>query len=89
MENTLENLSNRIDKIENRNKKVEMDKTWETSTTRKVSVALLTYISITLYFLAIGIERPFLNATVPTLGFLLSTLSLTLIRKVWEEKKQS
>lgn len=77
-------LIKRIENIETRNKKVELDKKWETSKTRKVAIAVFTYISISLYFLAINVEKPFINAVVPTIGFLLSTLSLPYIRRVWE-----
>lgn len=83
----MEELLKRIEKIEERNKKVELDKSWETSRTRRVSIATFTYLSISLYFLVINVERPFINAIVPTIGFLLSTLSLPLIRGVWEKYK--
>lgn len=81
----MEDLIKRLEKIEQRNKKVDLNKAWETSKTRKFFVALFTYVSISLYFLAIKIEKPFLNAIVPTIGFLLSTLSLPFIRRVWEK----
>jgi len=86
MDPKLEDISERLQLIENRNKKVEQDKTWETSRTRKFSISIFTYLSISLYFFGIGIEKPFVNAVVPTLGFLLSTLSLPWIRKVWEKQ---
>lgn len=87
METSPDNLSERVLQIENRNKKVELDKAWETSLVRKASVAIFTYLSILLYFLAIKIDKPFINAVVPTLGFLLSTLSLPWIRKYWENHR--
>lgn len=88
MENNPETLADRVTKIENRNKKVEQDKAWETSYARKISIAVFTYLSISLYFLAIKIDKPFINAVVPTLGFLLSTLSLPWIRKFWEKREK-
>ena len=39
----MEELEKRIDDIEKRNKKVEGDKAWETSTLRKVLIVVLTY----------------------------------------------
>lgn len=57
-------------------------KAWETSKTRKFFIALFIYLSISLYFATIGIKEPFINATVLTIGFLLSTLSLPYIRRL-------
>jgi hypothetical protein len=72
-----------IIKIKERNKRVEIDKAWETSWMRKISVAILTYIVIVTFFKVAGLTKPFINSIVPTLGFLLSTLSLSLLKKVW------
>ncbi len=88
MEARLKELTLKISQIENRNKKVEQDKIWETSKTRKFSIAIFTYLSISFYFFAIELDRPFITAVVPTLGFLLSTLSLPWIRKIWERNKK-
>lgn len=77
-------LEERIKKIEERNKRVETNKAWETSWTRKGAIALFTYLSLGVYLWAIRIERPWLNAIVPTVGFLLSTLTLPWFKKVWE-----
>ena len=77
----------RLKEVETRNIRVELDKAWEISFIRRISISVFTYASIALYFLAVGIERPFLNAVVPTFAFLLSTLSLPYIRKVWEKFK--
>lgn len=79
-------LEQRIQEIENRNKRVEIDKAWETSWTRKIVLILFTYIAIGLYLQAIQIDRPWINAIVPSIGFLLSTLTLPWIKKWWIEK---
>lgn len=83
---TLEKLEKDIKDIKARNKRVEEDKKWETSWMRKVSIAVLTYIVIVIFFFSAGLPKPFINAIVPTIGFLLSTLSLDVIRKVWMKK---
>lgn len=81
--NTFEEIDKRLSKIEARNIKVEIDKAWETSITRKILLILFTYFSIALYLkYIIGVE-PWLNAIVPALGFLLSTLSLPFFKKIW------
>lgn len=76
-------LEERIRRIEDRNSKVELDKTWETSWLRKTLVAVFTYLAISLYFLVVGISKPWINAIVPTVGFLLSTLTLPFFKKLW------
>ncbi len=85
---TNEEIILRLEKIEQRNASVELNKSWETSSTRKFFVALFTYITIGVYFLVTHVDKPLINAIVPTLGFLLSTLSLSWVRQMWEKKQK-
>lgn len=79
------NLENEIKKIQERNKKVELDKAWETSWTRKICIMILTYIVVIIYSYFIReYNNIFLSSLVPVIGFALSTLSLKLVRKIWE-----
>ena len=80
----MEELEQRIAKIEARNSAVELNKAWETSWTRKVLIAVFTYLAIALYFQFVVRIEPWLNAIVPTVGFLLSTLTMPFFRKIWE-----
>jgi len=82
MEN-LQALEKRISQIEERNKKVEKDKAWEVSYTRKILLILFTYFSIVLYLKYIVQIDPWLNAIVPAVGFLLSTLTLPYFKEMW------
>lgn len=77
------NFEKEIRKIQERNKRVEMDKAWETSKTRKVSIALLTYFVMVLVMYSLNMDTPFIEAIIPTLGFTLSTFSLDFIKKIW------
>lgn len=78
-------LEERIQKIEEWNKRVELDKSWETSWTRKLCIFILTYIIVVIYsYLVRNYNNIFLSSLVPVIGFTLSTLSLKLIRKLWE-----
>lgn len=80
-------MEERIEKIESRNKRVEEDKAWETSTTRRCFIAVLTYIVVVLYTYTISkINNIFLSSLVPVIGFLLSTVSLNGVRKIWSKK---
>lgn len=83
----LKELEKEIEKIKERNKRVELDKKWETSATRKVCIAVLTYIVVIIYSILISkTTNVFLSSLVPVIGFTLSTLSLKQIRKIWEKK---
>lgn len=79
-------LEKRIEAIEVRNARVEQDKAWESSWTRRVSIAILTYIVVWLYLAFVVHVDPWLNALVPVGGFLLSTLALDGVRRLWERK---
>ena len=76
-------LEERIEKIEKRNKKVESDKAWEGSFVRKIVLILFTYFAVGLYLNVIHVSNPWINAIVPSLGFLLSTLTLPWIKNWW------
>ncbi|KKS53184.1 MAG: hypothetical protein UV82_C0008G0061 [Candidatus Magasanikbacteria bacterium GW2011_GWD2_43_18] len=80
-------LTQRIEAIEERNRKVEADKAWETSLMRRFLVAILTYGVITSFFFVAHLPNPFVNAIVPTLGFLLSTLTVSSVKRWWLKKK--
>lgn len=76
-------LEERLEIIERRNSKVEVDKAWETSLTRRGLLMLFTYLALGFYMQAIDIDKPWLNAIVPSIGFLLSTLTLPFLKKLW------
>lgn len=78
-------LEQAVQEIQKRNQKVEIDKKWETSFTRRILLILFTYVAITGYLFAIQIPKPFLNAIVPSVGFLLSTLTLPFLKKIWQK----
>ena len=62
---------------------VEKDKIWETSWTRRFLLIVFTYLAIGFYLQAININNAWLNAIVPAVGFLLSTLTLPFFKKLW------
>lgn len=75
----MKDLEKRIEKIEIRNKKVEIDKAWETSGVRKVCIALLTYLVVLCYtYIIKKVDSIFLSSLIPVIGFLLSTLTVFL-----------
>ncbi len=83
---TLESLNKEIERIKERNRKVEIDKAWETSKTRRLLLIIFTYLAIGFYLQAIKVDRPWLNAIVPSIGFLLSTLTLSFFKEFWKKR---
>ena len=81
----LKDLEKEIENIKTRNKKVELDKKWETSLTRKICICILTYIVVIVYsYIVRNYSNILLSLLVNVIGFALSTLSLKYIRKIWE-----
>ena len=81
------NIEQELENIKKRNKRVELDKSWETSWTRKICIMILTYVIVVIYsYLIKQNDNILLSSLVPVIGFTLSTLSLKYIRKVWEKK---
>lgn len=83
------NVEKEIEKINVRNKRVELDKKWETSWTRRICIMVLTYIVVVAYsYLVKSINNIFLSSLVPVIGFTLSTLSLKIVRNIWEKNNK-
>lgn len=81
-------LEERISLLESRNTRVEADKAWETSWTRRVAIAGLTYAVIVAYLAFVIKIDPWLNALVPVVGFLLSTLTVSYLKKSWISRRK-
>jgi hypothetical protein len=80
-------IERRLEALERRNDRVDGDKAWETSLARKVAIATLTYLVVVSYLhFVIGID-PWLNALVPVFGYLLSTLTIGLLKRAWLSKR--
>ncbi len=80
-----EKIEAEIKNIKVRNARVELDKKWETSWTRRLCICALTYIVVIIYSFTIQqVSNVFLSSLVPVIGFTLSTLSLGFVRKIWE-----
>lgn len=78
-------MDNQIQKIIERNNRVELDKKWETSLVRRILIAVTTWILAVLFLTLIDAENAMLAALVPTGGYVLSTLSVSPVRKIWEK----
>jgi hypothetical protein len=72
-----------IEEILARNSRVDTDKAWETSKTRRAIIGGITYLTAAAFLKLIGNESPLITAMVPVVGYLLSTLSLPLAKNWW------
>lgn len=84
----IKSLSEEINKIKARNRRVEGDKAWETSKTRSIFIALSTYLLIYIFMRLIGDDHPFLNALVASTGYLISTFTYDVLKKWWLAKRK-
>lgn len=76
-------IEDRLSLIEARNKKVENDKAWETSWVRRLSIVALTYLVVAFYLRFVVHISPWINALVPVIGYLLSTLTISILKQHW------
>lgn len=76
----------RLDALEARNKRVESNKAWETSLERRSAILILTYIVIGVFLGLINTPHAWINAIVPSVGFLLSTLTLGWLKERWLQR---
>ncbi len=75
-----------VEDIQIRNARVEANKAWETSLTRRMAIAVGTYLIVGGYLSFLHVEGAWLHALVPVMAYMLSTLSLPLIQTLWVEK---
>lgn len=72
-----------IERLKSRNVRVEVDKAWEGSWTRRGFIMLVTYAVAVAWLWAIHESNLWLKAVVPVAGFLLSTLTIGPLKQVW------
>ena len=86
VEQRLRQLEFSVSEIRARNGRVELEKAWEQSRTRVVSIVIITYLLMSLVFWLIGNQMFLINALIPTLGYFISTQSLSFIKQRWGDK---
>lgn len=79
----IESIKAEIEKIKERNIRVEANKAWETSFARKALLLITTYLVAGITLVVIGNSNPWLNALIPTLGFFISTLTFSYVKNHW------
>jgi len=81
-------LEKEIELLKARNARVEKDKAWEVSWTRRFFIATSTYIVAGVWLVVIQDTNPWLKALVPSVGYLLSTLSIPVVKTWWSNSRQ-
>ena len=76
-------MTDALAEIKERNLRVETDKAWEISKTRRAVIAVFTYLIIVLFLILIEAPNPWLTALVPAGAYVLSTLTLPFIKNWW------
>lgn len=76
-------LEEEIGQLKRRNLRVEADKGWEGSWTRRVFIMAVTYVVAVSWLIVIHESNVWLKAVVPVAGFLLSTLTIGPLKHVW------
>ena len=89
MNNQLNEIQREIDEIKIRNKRVEADKAWETSWTRKILIVVMTYLLIVIFMIIVKLENPFIGAIIPTIAYLLSMSTIPYLKKWWINKQMT
>lgn len=69
--------------LHERNARVEVDKAWELSWTRRLWIGGATFVVAGVWLAVIEDTYPWFKALIPSVGYLLSTLSLPFIKRRW------
>jgi len=76
-------LEQRIEKLEARNRRVEGDKSWETSWQRRGTIMILIYLTIVFYLHFVIHIDPWVNGLVPVIGYFVSTMTVGFLKQRW------
>ena len=76
-------MDSALQEIKERNARVEADKAWETSWTRRGIISIFTYFIVVIFLISINAQDPWLTGLVPAGAYLLSTLTLPFVKRWW------
>lgn len=80
-------IEKEIQAIQERNRRVEADKAWETSLFRVLIITIATYVLTSAVLYLIGVENFYLASLIPTVGYFLSVQSLPFVKRWWLKKR--
>ncbi len=76
-------IEDQLAKLEFKCKSNDLNYAWNNSWFRRIMTAVLTYLVVLLFFVVGQLPRPLINALIPTVGFILSTLTIGYFKKIW------
>lgn len=82
------NLKAEIEKIKERNRRVETDKAWERSKTRNLFIALSSFVLIYIVMRQVNADHPLANAVLASLAYYFSTLSYGALKTWWLKRRK-
>ena len=88
VEDQVSSLQEEIEKIKTRNKRVEADKAWETSKTRALFVALVTFALAFLFMVLIDEREPLWKALAGSIAYLASTTTYGILKNLWLKRQK-
>lgn len=87
IEKEVHKLSREIEAIKARNRRVEADKAWETSKTRSLFIAFVTFALAFGLMMLIGEKDPFWKALIGSVAYLLSTTTYGILKSWWLKRR--
>lgn len=72
-----------LKKIKERNLRVEADKAWEISKTRRSVIAFATYFVVVLFLIMINVPNPWFNGLIPAGAYIIQTLTFPFLKDWW------
>ena len=85
----LEELEQELKAIKERNNRVELDKAWETSGTRKICICILTYVVVIIYsYIVRNFDNIFLSSLVPVIRIYIIYIIIKIYKKNMGEENE-
>ena len=69
--------------LKEKNKKIEAEKAWETSNTRRGIIAVVTYIIVAIWLDMLDVKHHYLHALVPVCAYLVAMSMLPFLKNYW------
>ncbi len=79
----LDDVRRDVLELQQRNARVELDKAWETSWTRRLVIAAAIWAGAWPWLVSLGVAHAARHALVPSVAYVVSTLSLPVVKRVW------
>lgn len=83
LDERVSHLEETVERIRLSGKYSNLQKNWENSRIRVITVAVSMYVLTLTFMLILQVQNPIVSALLPTVGYMLSTNSIPLVRRIW------